>query len=165
MKTKHKLLAAGLLGAALLVARADAGSVNDASRWTSRERIRDALANPLAPATKVDMPTVDKKYAPMKGFGVSLRGINAAPTPSKRELNTLDQNTVELKQHEVSIRETNVRSGLQTNFTAKRAAVSERLPDGIKIVRSTKAQIPDRVIYANTPGGIEELKEQLNRGR
>lgn len=163
MKTKHKLLAAGLLGVTILVARADAGSVNDVSRWTNRERIQNALADPLASSTKVDMPTVDMKSAPMKGFGVSLREINEAPAPSNRELNTLDKSTVELKQHEVSVREMNVRSGLQTNFTSKRAAVSEKLPDGIKVVRSTKAKVSDRVIYTNTPEGMEELKEQLNR--
>ena len=164
MQTKHKLLAAGLFSVAFLVVSAHAGSINDQSRWTNRERILNAFANPDSPDSKVNMPTVDMKGVPIKGFGVPLRGIDTRPSPSRREINTIEHPNVELTRRDLSTPDVGTRISPLTNFTGKRAIANDRLPPDVKLrPREPRASINDRVIYTGTPDGQSELKEQLNR--
>ncbi len=164
MQTQQKLFVTGLLGVALLSASVHAGSIDDRSRWTSRERISNAFANPNFSGNKVNMPTIDMKGAPVKGFGVPLREIDARSTPSMRDINTLDQRTVELKRRDFSTRDVSIRNSPLTNFTAKRATANDRLPPDVKLrLREPRAPVNERVISTSTPDGQRELKEQLNR--
>lgn len=49
----------------------------------------------------------------------------------------------------------------QANFTAKNATVAGVLPPS-EIITPSRADIEKRVIYVNTPEGVEELKRQFN---
>lgn len=165
MQTQQKFLVTGLLGAFLFVVHADAGSVNDVTRWTGQDRYMKALSDPTSPASRVDLPMVDmKKAAPVKGFSVTPQEINMRPTPSTREVNTVETRNVELKQRNFSSRDINTRGMPVTNFTAKRASANDRLPAETKLRPiAERAPVSERVINTGTPEGREELKDQLNR--
>jgi hypothetical protein len=141
-----------------------AASVNDRSRWTSVDKIRETFNNPKSPGRKVEMPTVDMKGAEIKGREVPMRELSTRPAPGMREVTTVDQKNVELKRRDVSTYDTAVRGTSVNNFTAKRAPVSEKMrPDTAKMYATDSAPIPSRRIVVASPEGLEELRKQLNR--
>lgn len=148
----------------LLVASAQAGSVNDRGRWTSLDKIREVMTNRTAAATAVNLPKVEIKSAEIKGRSVPTRDVSTRPTPGIRDVNTLDRKNVELKRREVSTYETATRPTPVSNFTGKRPAVAEKMrPEPSNTYAVDAAPIPERRIRVNSPEGLEELRRQLNR--
>ncbi len=154
----------GCLALLVLASSALAASVNDRSRWTSLDKIRNAINNPKSPSRTVDTPTVDVKGAPIKGREVPVRDLSARPTPGMRDVTTVDQKNAELKRRDVSTYDTPVRGTSVGNFTAKRAPVAEKMrAETAKMYATDSAPIPSRRIQVNSPEGLEELYKQLNR--
>jgi hypothetical protein len=90
---------------------------------------------------------------PTRSFPRSPRSDERQMLPQV-ELKTIDPQQIQLSGYAT-------RTVPLQNFTAKRAAISEK-PRNEKDVKRTKAPIKDREIHAYTPGGEEELKKQLN---
>jgi len=154
----------GCLALLAFASSALSASVNDRSRWTSLDKIRDAINNPRSPGRTVETPTVDMKGAPIKGRDVPLRDLSTRPTPGMREVTTVDQKSVDLKRRDLSTYDTPVRGTSVGNFTAKRAPVADKMrPDTAKMYATDSAPIPGRRIQVGSPEGLEELHKQLNR--
>jgi len=155
---------AGCLALLAFAASALARSVNDRSRWTSLEKIQDAIKHPMSPGNTVDMPKVDVNGAEIKGREVPMRDLSTRPTPGMRGVTTVDQQNVELKRREISTYDTPLHATPVGNFTAKRAPVADKMRgDSSKMYAVDRAPIPSRRIVVASPEGLEELRKQLNR--
>lgn len=112
----------------------------------------------------VDLPTVNVKGTEIKGYAVPMRGAAATRTFNQRELNTVEQKSVDIKRRDVSTLDMSVRSKPQTNFAAKRSSISTQpYPDAAKLSTVGAAPVTKRRIIISTPEGLEDLKNQLNR--
>jgi hypothetical protein len=152
------------LGVLALASSVFAGSVNDRNRWTSRDKILDAMKNPKSSNQSVDLPQVDVKGAAIKGREVPVRDLSTRPTASVREVTTVDQKKVEIKRRDVSTYDSTLRTAPMSNFAAKRAPASDgKRADVSKMYAVDSAPIPSRRIVVSSPEGLEELRKQLNR--
>jgi hypothetical protein len=139
-------------------------SINDRNRWTSRDKMLEALKNPKSPAHSVDLPQVDVKGAELKGREVPVRGLSTKPMSSAPGVTTVDEKQVEIKHREVSTHESTMHATPVSNFTAKRAPVQNKTGvDTPKMYATDSAPIPSRRIQVRSPEGLEELRKQLNR--
>jgi len=157
-----------LLSALLLAAAASsvfAGSVNDRSRWTSVDKIREAFNNPASSVGTVETPTVDVNNKDIgKSREVPLRGMTTTETPGMRDVGTVEQKNVDIKQHGVSVSETGVHPSPLTNFTTRRAPTGNNFAAASSAMRAVdRAPTTARRIQVSSPEGLEELKKQLNR--
>jgi hypothetical protein len=154
----------GSLAFLAVVTCAPAGSVNDRSHWTSIEKIRDAIRNPISLGGKVEMPKVDMKGTEINGREVPMHDLSTRPRLGVRGVETVEQNNVELKRREVSTYGTAMRATPVGNFTGKRAPMADKInTDASKLYSVDRAPIPSRRIVVATPEGLEELRKQLNR--
>jgi hypothetical protein len=155
-----------IFGCAIAVwaASAHAGSVNDRSKWTSLDKIRNAFNNPTSPGATVHTPTVPVDGATFKTHDVPMRGLNSAPAPRMHETGVVDSKQVDIKRRDISVRDAGVRTTAMTNFTGKRAPVSDRVyADAARVQAVNAAPISSRRIHVGSPEGLEELRKQLNR--
>lgn len=161
---KSLAVSISLLIAAALVSNALAGTINDPNRWTSRDKILDAMKNAKSPGKSVELPTVELKGAPVKQREVPVCDLSKRPTPARREVSTVDQPKVDLKRQEVSVFDTPVRATPTSNFTAKRVTLPGAVrSDMARPYPVEPAPIPNRRIQVRSPEGLEELYKQLNR--
>ena len=162
---KYFLSAISGIAVLLLLANANAATINDQSRWNGMDKAKKAFANPTSPDQKVKLPTVNVKDSPIKGRAVPTRELPTTATPSQREVKTVESKNVDLKQRELSVRDTTVRSTAKTNFTSRRAdrSFSAVRPESSQVNAANPAPINQRRIVVRTPEGLEELKKQLNR--
>ena len=162
MKLTHWTICSLIIVAA--ASFANAGTVNDNSRWTGLDKFRESIAHPLSPGSTVDMPTVDVHGAEIKSHSVPMRDLSTSPTPAQRELKTVGSKNVDVNRRELSTRDTEVRDMPQTNFTAKRSSLFDQVrSESYNRSPVNPAPVTKRRIVVSSPEGLEELKNQLNR--
>ncbi|MCX7886986.1 MAG: hypothetical protein N3B01_07010 [Verrucomicrobiae bacterium] len=153
-----------VIGTAALLASGRAATINDPNRWTSRDKILNAMKNAQSPGGTVELPTVELKGADIKRREVPVRDFTQRAAVTKREVETVQSPKVPLKRHDVPIHDTPVRLPPSSNFTAKRYVLADKTrPYPTKPYPVERAPIPARRIQINSPEGLEELREQLGR--
>jgi hypothetical protein len=116
--------------------------------------------DPTKRADDINNKNVSFDDADFPTLSPGVRSTTSLPL-SGRKANYNDVNLSDAKLKSLNFTDISVKTLPQQNFTAKRAALPDKMPPQKQIIH-TKAPITGRQIHPFKPGGEEELKKQLH---